>query len=105
MRVIELLIPAWTAAIPKEWTDFAVQFAPADTTFMNMAGCHLMALKGSLLQGSGLEVESLFDGMIKAGYAQEVEDSTVESEKAKIAELQAELATETAKLNAAEGKK
>jgi hypothetical protein len=105
MRTVKLLIPAWTAAIPKHW-QLEVCFAPADTEFTNMSGSHLMALKGSFLRGSGPAVEAMFDGMVKYSQAQEVTTSAapdaVNKERAKVKELQQELAAETAKLSTAE---
>lgn len=72
MRTVKLLLAVWTAAIPERWVDFEVQFAPADTSFSNWAGGKITALKDSLLRGSGPEVDGLFDGMIKNGWAEEV---------------------------------
>lgn len=74
-RTVKLLLAEWAAAIPADW-DFSVQFAPADKAFIVWSGRKLMALKGTLLRGKGAEVESLFTGMVKHGYAEEVAEET-----------------------------
>jgi hypothetical protein len=70
-HTIRLVLESWTAAIPAGW-DFEVQFAPADKSFTSWGGQKFMALKGSLLRGSGPKVESLLAGIVKHKYAEEV---------------------------------
>ena len=70
-RTVELLID-WTAAIPKEWHDFEVKFAPADGVFSSWAGSKFMALVGSHLRSDLAQVHKLFDGLIAHGWAKEV---------------------------------
>lgn len=72
-RTVKLTIELWRASIPTRWTDFEVKFAPADTGFSNWTGQHIAALKGSELKSDNAEVLAMFDGMIKSGYAEEVE--------------------------------
>lgn len=73
MRTLKLKTPTWTAAIPARWADFSVQFSnDIESGFVGFAGSKFMAQAGSLIRGSGEEVERLFDGMILHGLAEEL---------------------------------
>lgn len=72
MRTLKITAPLWTAAIPERWEDFSVQFAnDVESGFIVFAGRKFGAIAGSLIRGTGAEVEALFNGMIAGGLAVE----------------------------------
>jgi hypothetical protein len=69
MKIYELLIPSWNAAIPEDWD---LEFAhKAGDEFRTCAGEEILIMQGARLRGGPPE---LIENMLSQNYIREVEE-------------------------------
>ena len=66
-KIYELIIPSWNAVIPADWL---LQVAAKNGGFVSVGGSMITIVQGTQLTGGP---QSLFDGMLEAGYVKELE--------------------------------
>lgn len=68
MKTYELIIPAWDAVVPEDWT---LETATEGGEFQSAAGTTIHLVQGDRLRGGP---EHLMEGMLAQGFLKELEE-------------------------------